>query len=283
MNDRHMMKRFLLLSTLFLIPFTLWGQGHTIFSSEDPAFSYIQTYLPEYYYEEDVVGGNAGTLEFTVRTLYNYVDDKSFSYYILKHGTEWGCLEIDEIDSIITYLERASDKSSFPSKKATLVYNTRRGFMFEAIQSGMITLHFPQNGPKCENRFPASWIKALRKGKEYVKYDTQFISWTDVPEEKHESYATTAVARVRFHSVIGSLPKPKYVGSGKGKVVVQVEVDQYGNVISAVPGAEGTTIMDEAQWNSARSAAMRTHFNMSANAHTAQTGTITYTFNGSSD
>jgi hypothetical protein len=274
-----MIKRLILLLSLFLLPITFWGQGHTFFSDEDPAFNYIQTYLPEYYYEEDIVGGSAGSLEFTVRTLYNYVDDKTFSYYILKHGTEWGCLEIDEIDSIITYLERVSDRSSFPSKTATLVYNTRRGFMFEAVQTGMITLYFPKNGPKCENRFPTSWIKALKKGKEYVKYDTQFVSWTDAPDENHESYAITAVARVRFRSVVGALPKPKSVGSGNGKVVVQIEVDQYGNVVSAVPGAEGTTIMDEEQWNAARTAAMRAHFNMSANAPTVQTGTIVYTFN----
>ena len=129
------MKRLILLAALSLISLTTWGQGHTIFSDEDPAFNYIQTYLPEYYYEEDIVHGNSGTLEFTVRTLYNYEDDRSFSYFILRSGTEWGCLEIDEIDSIISYLVRVSDKSSYPSKTATLVYNTRRGFMFEATQT----------------------------------------------------------------------------------------------------------------------------------------------------
>lgn len=277
------MKRLILLAALSLISLATWGQGHTIFSDEDPAFNYIQTYLPEYYYEEDIVHGSSGTLEFTVRTLYNYEDDRSFSYFILRSGTEWGCLEIDEIDSIITYLERVSDKSSYPSKTATLVYNTRRGFMFEATQNGRVTLYFPKNGPKCENWFPDRWIKALKKGKEYVKYDTQFISWSDAPEGNHETYAIKATAKVMTRYVIGALPKPKSVGSGKGKVVVLVEVDQYGNVVSAVPGAEGTTIMDEEQWDAARAAAMRTHFNMSANAPTVHTGTITYIFNGFSD
>lgn len=278
-----MMKRLIFLITLSLVSYTLLGQGHTVFSDEDPAFNYIQTYLPEYYYEEDNVGGQASTLGFTVRTLYNYVDEKTFSYFILRHDMEWGCLEVDEIDSIINYLERAADKSSFPSKTATLVYNTRRGFMFEAIQSGMVTLHFPKNGPKCENRYPASWIKALKKGKEYVKYDTQFVSWTDIPDDNHESYAATAVARVRFRSVVGALPKPKSVGIKKGRVVVQIEIDQYGNVVSAIPGADGTTLMDEEQWNEARSAAMKTHFNTSASAPASQTGTISYTFDGLSN
>lgn len=278
-----MIKRIFTLAALQLVSFTVFGQGHTVFSDEDPAFNYIQTYLPEYYYEEDNVGGQAVTLEFTVRTLYNYVDEKTFSYFILRHDTDWGCLEVDEIDSIINYLERASDKSSFPSKTATLVYNTRRGFMFEATQSGTVTLYFPKNGPKCETRYPASWIKALKKGKEYVKYDTQFVSWTDIPDDNRESYAATAVARVRFRSVVGALPKPKSVGIKKGRVVVQIEVDQYGNVVSAIPGADGTTLMDEEQWNEARTAAMKTRFNTSASAPVSQTGTISYTFDGLSN
>ena len=197
------------------------------------------------------------------------------------HDADWGCIDIDEIDSIITYLERVSDKSSFPSKTATIVYNTRRGFKFESnllYSNPTIKLSFPQNGPSYETKNPSTWIKALKKGKEYVKYDTQFVSMTDVPDENHESYAVRATARVRLRNVIGALPKPKSLGTEKGKVVVQIEIDQYGNVISAVPGAEGTTLMDKGLWNEARSAAMKTHFNTSANSPTKQSGIITYTF-----
>lgn len=50
------MKRLIFLFAFSLVSFTFWGQGHTVFSDEDPAFNYIQTYLPEYYYEEDNVG-----------------------------------------------------------------------------------------------------------------------------------------------------------------------------------------------------------------------------------
>ena len=67
-------------------------------------------------------------------------------------------------------------------------------------------------------------------------------------------------------------------GNEKGKVVVQIEIDQYGNVISANPGAEGTTLMDKGLWNEARVAAMKTHFNTSASSPTTQSGIITYTF-----
>ena len=129
--NRHHMKRLLLVLSFSLASLVVFGQGHTIFSNEDPAFSFIQEYLPEYYYEENVAGGDKKSVEFSVRTLYNYEDEKTFSYFILVHDADWGCIDIDEIDSIITYLERVSDKSSFPSKTATLVYNTRRGFKSE--------------------------------------------------------------------------------------------------------------------------------------------------------
>ena len=41
---------------------------------------------------------------------------------------------------------------------------------------------------------------------------------------------------------------------------------------------EGTTVTNTALWNAARAAAMKAHFNMSADAPVLQTGTITYKF-----
>jgi hypothetical protein len=49
-------------------------------------------------------------------------------------------------------------------------------------------------------------------------------------------------------------------------------------VTEAIPGAEGTTVTDKTLWNAARSAALKAHFNQSANAPALQTGTITYIF-----
>lgn len=88
----------------------------------------------------------------------------------------------------------------------------------------------------------------------------------------------SANAKVKGRNVVGSLPKPSYNTNTSGTVVVQVKVDQYGNVTEAIPGAEGTTVADKTLWNAARSAAMKTHFNMDANAPAVQTGTITYIF-----
>ena len=83
---------------------------------------------------------------------------------------------------------------------------------------------------------------------------------------------------MKGRSVVGSIPKPAYATQSEGIVVVQVKVDQYGNVKEAVPGAEGTTVTDKTLWNAARNAAMKTTFNMDANAPAMQAGTITYIF-----
>ena len=88
----------------------------------------------------------------------------------------------------------------------------------------------------------------------------------------------TPNAHVKGRNVVGSLPKPTYGTQAEGIVVVQVKVDQYGNVTEAIAGAEGTTVADKNLWNAARSAALKAHFNMDANAPAVQVGTITYIF-----
>lgn len=88
----------------------------------------------------------------------------------------------------------------------------------------------------------------------------------------------SANAHVKGRNVVGSLPRPAYASQTEGTVVVQVKVDQYGNVTEAIPGATGTTVTDKTLWNAARNAAMKAHFNMDANAPAVQSGTITYIF-----
>ncbi len=97
----------------------------------------------------------------------------------------------------------------------------------------------------------------------------------NTPEGKTEGSAN---AHVKGRNVVGTLPKPSYGTQTEGIVVVQVQVDQYGTVKEAVPGAEGTTATDKKLWAAARNAALKAHFNMDANAPAVQTGTITYIF-----
>ena len=85
-------------------------------------------------------------------------------------------------------------------------------------------------------------------------------------------------AKLAGKAVLGTLPNPKFPVQNSGVVVVEIWVDNYGEVKKAVPGAEGTTVTDQKIWNEARKAAMESHFNMDATAPALQKGTITYIF-----
>ena len=86
-------------------------------------------------------------------------------------------------------------------------------------------------------------------------------------------------AKLAGRSIDGTLPRPSYNVQASGKVVVQIWVDNYGQVQKAVAGVEGTTVTDQTLWQAARKAALGAHFNMSADAPALQEGTITYIFN----
>jgi len=75
-----------------------------------------------------------------------------------------------------------------------------------------------------------------------------------------------------------SLPKPQKIHKNEGYVVVEVTVDQNGNVTSARAGVKGTTISDENVWKVARDAALKAKFNVDKNAPALQKGTIKYYF-----
>lgn len=81
-------------------------------------------------------------------------------------------------------------------------------------------------------------------------------------------------------NVIGSLAKPEYSVNEYGDVVVTITVDKNGDVVTAVPGAKGTTVTDSRLWEAARKAAMSAKFNRVTDADAAvyQKGTITYKF-----
>ncbi len=86
------------------------------------------------------------------------------------------------------------------------------------------------------------------------------------------------VASLAGRRVLGGLQKPDFQVQQAGKVVVSIKVDQYGKVLEAVPGAQGTTVTDKTLWEAARKAALEASFNMSSDAPAVQEGTITYIF-----
>lgn len=85
-------------------------------------------------------------------------------------------------------------------------------------------------------------------------------------------------AHLKGRNVLGALPRPDYSVQAEGKVVVDIWVDNYGNVTKAIAGGQGTTVSNQALWAAARAAAMKAHFNQSADAPALQQGTITYIF-----
>lgn len=78
-------------------------------------------------------------------------------------------------------------------------------------------------------------------------------------------------------SIVGSVPKPAYKENVEGVIVVTIEVNASGSVISARAGAQGTTIGDASLRKAAEQAALKAKFN-GISGNTVQTGTITYRY-----
>jgi len=77
-----------------------------------------------------------------------------------------------------------------------------------------------------------------------------------------------------------ALNKEKYIQecNEAGKVVVSIEVDRTGKVISATPGVRGTTNNSKCLLEPAKRAALATRFNADENAPAKQIGKIIYNF-----
>jgi protein TonB len=72
--------------------------------------------------------------------------------------------------------------------------------------------------------------------------------------------------------------KPIYNLQVEGKVVVIITVDRLGNVISAIPGAKGSTTLNKKLLQRAKTAALKTKFDPKQTAPTNQQGKIVYLF-----
>ncbi|RYJ41879.1 energy transducer TonB [Flavobacterium beibuense] len=73
-------------------------------------------------------------------------------------------------------------------------------------------------------------------------------------------------------------PQPKYLCNEQGKVVVEISVDRSGRVISAKPGARGTTNNAACLLEQAKIAAMNTTWEPDSDAPDKQIGKIIYNF-----
>ena len=76
-----------------------------------------------------------------------------------------------------------------------------------------------------------------------------------------------------------SLPEPPATSSENGNIVVEIRVDQEGNVVFAKAGARGTTLWEDKNlWRRCEQAAKKSKFTAKPDAPELQKGTITYIF-----
>ena len=76
----------------------------------------------------------------------------------------------------------------------------------------------------------------------------------------------------------GPLPQPTATSNKDGNIVVEIKVDQEGNVVSAKAGVRGTTLGDTNLFRRCEQAAMKSKFTAKPDAPELQKGTITYIF-----
>ena len=75
-----------------------------------------------------------------------------------------------------------------------------------------------------------------------------------------------------------SLPEPDATSSENGSIVVEIRVDQEGNVVFAKAVWKGTTLTDTNLWRRCEQAAKKSKFTAKPDALELQPGTITYIF-----
>ena len=91
-------------------------------------------------------------------------------------------------------------------------------------------------------------------------------------------YGQGISVNMKGRTILGQINFPEHRTASEGVVVVQIGVNQYGNVVEAIAGASGTTTTDNELWMAARKAAMQFHFNPDADAPDRQSGTVTFIF-----
>ncbi|MFR9540475.1 MAG: TonB family protein [Rikenellaceae bacterium] len=84
------------------------------------------------------------------------------------------------------------------------------------------------------------------------------------------------VVVLKDRSIVGVLPKPDYDASATGRVIMDITVDENGNVMTASYRSLGSTTNNTQLIEAAHEAARKSRFSPSDNF--VQGGTITYTF-----
>ena len=152
-------------------------------------------------------------------------------------------------------------------------------------------LEKPKEVKKIEEKKPEPVVntKALYPGKKQNNSNSQGISegkgdqGSQDGDPNSNSYkgggiGTNGIAYQLGGRTIAEIKKPNYDSQQQGKVVVTIRVDRNGKVISATPGAKGSTTTNAYLYSKAKEAALKTTFEANTSAPEIQVGTIIYNF-----
>ena len=152
-------------------------------------------------------------------------------------------------------------------------------------------LEKPEEVKKIEEKKPEPVVntKALYPGKKQNNSNSQGISEGQGDQGSQDGdpnsnaytgggIGTNGIAYQLGGRTIVEIKKPNYDSQQQGKVVVTIRVDRNGKVISATPGAKGSTTTNAYLYSKAKEAALKTTFEANTTAPEIQVGTIIYNF-----
>ena len=152
-------------------------------------------------------------------------------------------------------------------------------------------LEKPKEVNKIEEKKPEPVVntKALYPGKKQNNSNSQGISEGQEDQGSQDGdpnsnaytgggTGTNGIAYQLGGRTIAEIKKPNYDSQQQGKVVVTIRVDRNGKVISATPGAKGSTTTNAYLYSKAKEAALKTTFEANTKAPEIQVGTIIYNF-----
>lgn len=152
-------------------------------------------------------------------------------------------------------------------------------------------LEKPKEVKKIEEKKPEPVVntKALYPGKKQNNSNSQGISEGQGDQGSQDGdpnsnaytgggIGTNGIAYQLGGRTIAEIKKPNYDSQQQGKVVVTIRVDRNGKVISATPGAKGSTTTNAYLYSKAKEAALKTTFEANTTAPEIQLGTIIYNF-----
>ena len=152
-------------------------------------------------------------------------------------------------------------------------------------------LEKPKEVKKIEEKKPEPVVntKALYPGRKQNNSSSQGISegqgdqGSQDGDQNSNAYTgggigTNGIAYQLGGRTISEIKKPNYDSQQQGKVVVTIRVGRNGKVISATPGAKGSTTTNAYLYSKAKEAALKTTFEANTKAPEIQVGTIIYNF-----